>query len=54
MNSIAHKFLRSRGGSKFGQTLNFSSFLEEAASKKMVFVGEVHAVSQVVALQAEI
>ena len=55
MNNIVHKLIRSKAGSgNFGQFLQYTAFLEEAASKKMVFFGEIHSVEKVVTLQAEI
>jgi len=53
MNTIKHTFIRS-SASNFGQFLNLQSFLDEIATKKIVFFGETHGDQKIIALQTAV
>lgn len=53
MNHIKHTFIRS-SKTNFGQFLNLQSFLDEVATKRMVFFGETHGDQKIIALQTAI
>lgn len=50
MNNVKHTFIRT-AASTFGQFETLSQFLEDVATKKLVFFGETHGEKPIISLQ---